>query len=181
MRRLVFIAALASIAAAALNWWRGHRRFGASYINRVVDPWLVRQGIVDKSEGELALLEHVGRRSGTTRVTPVHPVPTENGFRIIVPLGEESHWAQNVLTAGHCRIERDGMIYELDEPTLVSPKTIEGIPPFAAGVLDWLGFRYLLLRKFAEQPGTLPGEAEAIEAVEGTERLQPEPEAVPST
>lgn len=179
MRRLVFFAALASFVAAAINWWRGHRRFGASYVNRVVDPWLVRQGIVEKSEGELALLEHVGRRSGTTRVTPVHPIPTETGFRIIVPLGDESQWAQNVLSAGHCRIERDGMIYELDEPTMVSPKAIEGIPPFAAGVMDWLGFRYLLLRKFAEQPGTLTATFEVGAEAEAPQPI--EPEAAPAT
>ena len=171
MRRLLFIGALLVGAAATVRWWRDHRRFGASYINRVVDPWLVRQGIVEKSEGELGLLEHIGRRSGVARTTPVHPVPIETGFRIIVPLGEESHWAQNVLAAGHCRIERDGMIYELDEPTLVRPTSVEGIPPLAARAMDWLGFRYMLLRRFAERPGTLQGEtapSETNEAVQAS-------------
>src|SRR5690242_1325525 len=79
-------------AIAAIEWWRRHRRFGASFVTRVIDPWLVRRGIVDKTGGEIGLIEHVGRRSGMVRTAPVHPVATEDGFRIIVPLGLESQW-----------------------------------------------------------------------------------------
>jgi deazaflavin-dependent oxidoreductase (nitroreductase family) len=165
MRRLVGLGALAAAIGAAVMWWRGNRRFGASYVNRVIDPWLVRQGIVSKSEGELGLLEHVGRKSGLVRVTPVHPVATDTGFRIIVPLGEESHWAQNVLAAGHCRIQVGEVVHELDEPALVAPSSVEGLPPVAAKAMDWLGFRYLELRRFAEHPGTL----------EATTQTEPEP------
>jgi len=172
MRRIFIIAGLLAAAAAVVSWWRDHRRFGASYVNRVIDPWLVRRGIVAKSEGELGLLEHVGRKSGTVRVTPVHPVPTPTGFRIIVPLAEESHWAQNVLAAGGCRLQLGEQVYELDEPALVAPSAIDDLPPIARRMLDWLGFRYLLLRRFAQQPGTLEA------AVEVTSVPSPEPEAL---
>jgi deazaflavin-dependent oxidoreductase (nitroreductase family) len=155
MRRLLVMVGLVSAGGAAVAWWRRHPRFGASWINRVVDPWLVRQGIVEKSQGEIGLLEHVGRSSGIVRVTPVHPVPTQSGYRIIVPLGGESHWARNVMAAGHCRIQVGETIHELDEPILVSPLEVPELPPTAARVMDWLGFRYLLLRRFAEAPGTL--------------------------
>jgi hypothetical protein len=75
-------------------------------------------------------------------------VRTARGFRIIVPLGVESQWAQNVLAAGHCRLQLDGVFHELDEPVLVKPSRIEGLPKPATRVMDWLGFRYLVLRPF---------------------------------
>jgi deazaflavin-dependent oxidoreductase (nitroreductase family) len=121
----------------------------------VADPWLVGHGIVGGSAGEIGLIEHVGRRSGTVRVSPVHPVPTERGFRIVVPLGLESRWARNVLAAGHCRLQVGDTVYELDEPALVPPSAIEGVPALARRVMDWLGFRYLVLHRLTEAPGTL--------------------------
>jgi deazaflavin-dependent oxidoreductase (nitroreductase family) len=172
----VILGALVSAAVGAVAWWRRNRRFGTSYVNRVIDPWLVRQGIVSKSEGELGLLEHVGRKSAVMRVTPVHPVATESGFRIVVPLGEESHWARNVLAAGHCRIQVGEVVHELDEPVLVAPSSVDGMPPFAARAMDWLGFRYLVLRRFAEHPGTL----EATARTEQESATSPQPAAAPA-
>lgn len=157
-QRLLFAGAAAGATIVAVTtWWRGHRRFGASFVTRVIDPWLVRRGIVAKTGGEIGLIEHVGRRSGTVRIAPVHPVPIEDGFKIIVPLGLESQWARNVMAAGHCRMEADGVIYELDDPSLVSPSVVEGVPPLAGPVMDWLGFRYLKLHRVADRPGTLAG------------------------
>ena len=156
MRRVLYVVAvLASLVLGGIAWWRHHPRFGSGWVNRVVDPWLVRQGIVAESEGEIGLIEHIGRRSGTVRVSPVHPVPTENGFRIVVPLGLESHWAQNVLTAGRCRLQVGGVVYELDRPTLISPMLVEDLPLAARQLMVWLGFRYLDLHRFAEAPGAL--------------------------
>jgi deazaflavin-dependent oxidoreductase (nitroreductase family) len=152
MRRLFW---LGVAIAGFVAWWRRHPRFGAAWVTRVVDPWLVRQGVVSGSKGEIGLLEHVGRRTGVVRVSPVHPVRTAEGFRIIVPLGVESHWAQNVLAAGHCRLQVGDLVQELDEPQLVMASEVDFVPKQAAAVMDWLGFRYLVLRRFAERPGTL--------------------------
>ena len=147
------------VGAAGLGgfvlWWRRHPRTGAAWVNRVVDPWLVRQGVLQGSNGELGLIEHVGRTSGIVRATPIHPVRTAEGFRIVAPLGLESQWARNVLAAGHCRLEVDGVVHELDQPRLVLPSVVEGLPGLATGVMDWLGFRYLVLRRFSERAGTL--------------------------
>ena len=73
MRRPVIVLGLLGGAVGAVAWWRRNPRIGADYVNRVIDPWLVRSGIIEKSEGELGLVEHVGRVSGIVRVTPVHP------------------------------------------------------------------------------------------------------------
>jgi len=143
-----------SIGAFA-EWWRRHPRFGARTVNRVVNPWLIREGIGSMSRGEIGLLEHVGRATGIVRVSPIHPVRTSDGFRVIVPLGGESQWAQNVLAAGHCRLEIDGVVHELDEPRLVEPTEVTTIPSTAANVMAWFGFRYLLLHQFRETEGSL--------------------------
>jgi len=156
MRRpVVVVVCLLGGAVGAVAWWRRHPRIGVQYVNRVIDPWLMRAGIIQKSEGELALIEHVGRVSGTVRVTPVHPVATADGYRIVVPLGAASQWARNVLAAGHCRLQVGDVVHDLDEPTLVSPVAVAGIPSIAGHLMDWLGFRYLELHRFAEHMGTL--------------------------
>lgn len=171
-RAFLTIASLGVLVGGFVAWWRRNPRFGAEWVNRVVDPWLVRQGVVAGSKGEIGLLEHVGRKTGTVRVSPVHPVATADGFRIVVPLGEASQWAKNVLAAGHCRLQVGEAVHELDEPVLVAPSGLEGLPRVATAVMDWLGFRYLVLRRFAEHPGTLDMTEAAAEPVS--------PEAVPA-
>lgn len=163
MRRITIVLGLIAGAVGAAAWWRRHPRVGTEYVNRAIDPWLMRSGIIEKSEGELALIEHVGRASGTVRVTPVHPVATPDGYRIIVPLGIASQWALNVLAAGRCRLQVGGVVHEMDEPTLVRPIDVAGIPPIMGRLMDWLGFRYLQLRRFAEHEGSLEAPATAVE------------------
>ena len=156
MRRVVasFIT-LVALQATVVVWRRTHPRVLTAWVNSVVDPWLVREGIVDRSEGELGLIEHVGRTSGIVRLTPIHPVATEDGFRIVVPLGAASQWATNVVAAGRCRLQIDGVIHALDRPTLVPPAAVAGLPPFASRMMDGLGFRYLVLHEVSAAPGML--------------------------
>lgn len=162
MRRLFWFGAGVAGLVGGAAWWRRHPRFGASWVNRVVDPWLVRQGIVASSRGEIGLLEHVGRKTGTVRLTPVHPVSIAEGVRIVAPLGVESQWVRNVIAAGHCRLQVGDVVHELDEPRLVIPSEVEGLPRLTTRAMDWLGFRYLVLRRFAEHEGSL--EAQPVEA-----------------
>lgn len=165
MRRVLLLGGVVGVFVGSfVAWWRRHPRAGAAWVNRVVDPWLVRQGVAEASKGEIGLLEHVGRKTRVVRVTPVHPVRTADGFRIIAPIGVESQWARNVLAAGHCRLQVEGVVHELDEPVLVVPSRVEGLPGPATRVMDWLGFRYLMLRQFDEHPGTLETTEVASEA-----------------
>jgi deazaflavin-dependent oxidoreductase (nitroreductase family) len=150
MRKVIFIALTASGLYGAVRWWRQHRRAGAGFVNRVVDPWLVGHGVISGSRGELGLIEHVGRKSGTIRRTPVHPIPTTGGFRIIVPIGERSEWARNVLAAGHCRLVLGDRLLELDEPVLETPAEVPDLPRPVRSLFEWLGFRYLRVRTLDE-------------------------------
>ena len=70
-------------------------------------------------------------------------------------MGAESQWARNVLAAGTCRLQIGAVVHELDEPRLVSPRRIAGIPSGVGHLMSWLGFRYLTLHRFAARPGTL--------------------------
>ena len=173
MRRLALMLGAVGVAAiGAAAWWRAHPRLGSSWVNRVVDPWLVGHGVVDRTAGEIGLVEHVGRKSGIVRVSPVHPVPTDGVFRIIVPLGLKSRWAQNVLAAGHCRLQVGAVVHELDEPMLVAPSMVVGLQPLASRVMGWLGFPHLLLHRLSEAPGILDAEPESGD-VERHEELVP--------
>ena len=119
--------------------WRRNRRLGTGFVNRVVNPLLLERGLAGRRASELGMLEHVGRRTGLRRLTPVHPEATASGFRIMVPLAEDSEWARNVLAAGHCRLQLHDRVYELDEPVMVAPEVVGHIGP--AGVAGLSGER----------------------------------------
>lgn len=155
MRRIIVGTALVGTLFATVAWWRNHRRTGSRFVNEVVNPFLLRRGVAGRSRENLGTLEHIGRRSGIRRLTMVHPVPTEEGFRIVVPLGEESQWARNVLAAGHCRLQMGDTVYELDEPAFLEPGSVSEVPAAFRWVQDQLGFRWLRLHRFAKTPGTL--------------------------
>lgn len=146
MRRLVYALVAIGTIVAGVSWWRAHPRSGAGFVNRTLNPWLARIGAIDGSRGELALIEHVGRRSGIVRQTPIHPMPVPGGYRVIVPIGERSEWARNVLAAGGCRLLVGERSVELDEPTLELPSEVPGLAPPVRALFGWLGFRYLRLR-----------------------------------
>lgn len=174
---LIGVTAIGGLAALVVVWMR-YTRIGSGFANEVVNPYLVRRGISGSRRSELGTLEHVGRTSGIRRLTPLHPVATETGFRIGVPLGERSEWARNVLAAGHCRMQLHDVVYELDEPALLAASEIPEIAPPVGWVLDLLGFEYLFLRRFAEAAGRLePVEEPATGLVPVADEAAPTTEA----
>jgi deazaflavin-dependent oxidoreductase (nitroreductase family) len=148
---------------------RRDRRLGTGFMNTLVNPLLVVRGLAGSGRSEIGILEHVGRRTGVRRLTPVHPEPTPAGYRIVVPLGGRSQWAQNVLAAGHCRLQLHDRVHELDEPMLVPAEELSDLPRPVRRLLGRLGVQYLVLRRFATRPGGLddarPGAA--VDAVPG--------------
>jgi hypothetical protein len=154
MRRLIVVSVVV-VAAGAFVAGRRDRRLGSGFMNRVVGPVLVERGLSGRGASEIGTLEHVGRRSGTRRLTPIHPVLVPDGMRIVVPLAECSEWARNVLAAGGCRIELHGDVHVLDRPVLALPQDVPGLP----APVRWLGTaldtRYLLLHEVSREPGSL--------------------------
>jgi deazaflavin-dependent oxidoreductase (nitroreductase family) len=185
MRRSILVAvvsiatALTATIAAFLVAWRRDPRLGSGFVNRAIDPLLVERGVSGAGRSEIGTIEHIGRKSGVRRLTPVHPVATEDGFRIIVPLGERSEWAQNVLAAGHCRVQLHDVVHELDEPTLSEPARTPGLSRISRWLSSWLGFRYLLLHELASAPGSLlePSEQPTAAPLPTPASRPPEPAA----
>lgn len=168
---LAIVAVVVEIAALAVWLWTRNRRIGTKLMNETVNRFLVRRGLAGGRTSEIATLEHFGRKSGTRRLTLIHPEPTADGIRIMAPVGEQSEWARNVLAAGHCRIQWHGRIEEFDEPRMVAPAMLTDLPPLVRRVTDALGFRYVLLHRFAQSDGVL---AEvAGEEVAGEEGFEP--------
>ena len=173
MRKIVSVlavsAAVGGVVAAAAGIWRRNRRIGSAFVNSVVNPGLLRRGLSGGRASEIGTLEHVGRRSGVRRLTPVHPEPTRDGFRVLVPLGVQSQWARNVMAAGRCRLQLHDQVFELDEPMMVAASEAESVPWAVRRVMAALDFRYLNLRTFASSPGTLDV-AEAFHAGDSPRR-----------
>jgi deazaflavin-dependent oxidoreductase (nitroreductase family) len=165
MRKLAFLVATAAGLYGLVLWWRNHRRAGTDFMNRTVNPWLERHGLVGGKGSELGVIEHIGRKSGILRRTAIYPMPIPDGFRIIVPVGGASQWARNVLAAGRCRLLIRERTFDLDQPVLETPDEVPALPRPVRALFGWLGFRYLRLRTVSETPS-------------GARDLVPEPEAV---
>ena len=147
--------AMGAVLVGAARVWRRDPRVGTRFVNKVVNPVLLRRGLAGNGRSEIATLEHVGRTSGMKRLTPVHPEATQNGFRIVVPLGMQSEWARNVIAAGQCRIHLHDQAIDLDEPAMVDAGEATDLPWPLRRVMAALGFKYLNLRTLAAHPATL--------------------------
>lgn len=64
-------------------------------------------------------LEHVGRKTGAVRHTPVRAFRTGDTVTIGLNFGRQSDWYQNVKAAGTCRIHLGGGQLTLGAPVLV--------------------------------------------------------------
>ena len=184
IRMMVAVAALGALARGAAVLWRRNRRVGTSFVNSVVNPGLLGRGLAGGRASEIGTIEHIGRTSGTRRLTPVHPEPTPDGFRIVVPLGPQSQWARNVIAAGHCRLQLHETVYDLDEPRMVPAADADALPWAVRRLMAALGFEYLTLRTFATSPGSLepvtvetPNHAEPAEHAEAESVPEPGAEA----
>lgn len=66
-----------------------------------------------------SIIRHVGRTSGAEYQTPVGVVPTDDGFVIALPYGDQADWLQNVLAAGTATIVHEGETYVVEGPEVV--------------------------------------------------------------
>lgn len=172
MRRIVSaIAVVAVIGVVAARAWRRNPRIGTAFVNSVVNPALLRRGLAGGAASELGTIEHVGRKTGIRRLTPVHPEPTRDGYRVLVPLGESSEWARNVIAAGHCRLHLHESVIDLDEPLLVRAAEVDGLAWPVRRLMAALGFEYLTLHTFATHAGRLETTATEPAVVEEREAL----------
>lgn len=173
MRLASYGAAAAAGGTAVLMWQELRKPVGERFsrarrfANETADPLLLQLGLVGGQTSRLACIEHVGRRSGTIHRTPVFPRLTEDAVIIALPLGEASQWAQNITAAGRCRMQYRDTLYELAEPTIVTPGALGGLPAPVLRRAERAGLRYLRLRRVSEIPGTFATRESETVATEG--------------
>jgi deazaflavin-dependent oxidoreductase (nitroreductase family) len=88
------------------------RHVNRVFTNRVMGTfaWLVPP---------LAVVHHVGRKSGQAYRTPVVAFPSAEGFVIPLTYGRDVDWARNLVAAGSGELERAGGRVPLVRPHIV--------------------------------------------------------------
>lgn len=173
-KALVLLVAGGAIGIAANRIWKELQKPAPDQfpwlrqrVNDTVNPWLMEHNIPGSATAEIACLEHVGRKSGTTFFTPVHPTIRDEEVLIPAPLGVGSQWARNVVEAGRARLQFHEMLHELDKPELITVAEAGLVRPQVAGPFDHMGWRYLRMHVVATVPGTFGTHGMSMPSVDG--------------
>jgi deazaflavin-dependent oxidoreductase (nitroreductase family) len=67
----------------------------------------------------LAIVHHVGRKSGRAYRSPVVAIRSARGYVIPMTYGRDVDWARNMRAAGGCELERMGRRVRLTKPRIV--------------------------------------------------------------
>lgn len=88
----------------------------------------------------LAVVHHVGRKSGRAYQNPVIATPLEDGYLIPLTYGPGADWSLNVREAGVFQLEHHGKIHDLVEPRLIGPEeALPLLPAWQRPVLRLVG------------------------------------------
>jgi len=105
----------------------------------------------------LAVVHHVGRKSGKRYQTPVLAFRSRTGFVIPMPYGRDVEWARNIVAASECGLVQMGRRVRLYNPRIVGFKAAEShLPAIARTALRAANLPgYVLLAREGErtQPG----------------------------
>ena len=129
---------LGVLVALAVVWfvgmrtkWPPVRDFQRRVNRRVFNPRQMRTA--GRPGAYAGIIRHVGRRSGRSYETPVVPLPTDDGFVILLPYGDRPDWVRNVLAAGRATIVHEGEEFAVVEPELC--ETVDSGHEFSASEL----------------------------------------------
>lgn len=102
---------------------------------RILNPQVLRfAGRV----GSLADLEHVGRRSGTVRHTPILAFRRGDTVTVALTYGPDVQWLANVRSAGRCRLLLRGTLLTLGAPQTLDPaEGLARMPQPERALLQW--------------------------------------------
>jgi deazaflavin-dependent oxidoreductase (nitroreductase family) len=67
----------------------------------------------------MAILEHVGRKSGKPYRTPLIVFGTDDGIAVLLTYGPNRDWLKNVTAAGRAQVRRHGKTITVSEPRIV--------------------------------------------------------------
>ncbi len=155
MKRTLRLLGMSGIAIGAIWLLRARRRDGMrGFVTHRFNPVVMKAGLAGGRVSPWAILEHVGRTSGTTYRTPIYArIGGDHAF-VRMPYGSDVHWVRNIQAAGHCRIQLHETIVELDEPSIVPASDNPMVPPSMRKALDRAGRLYLRLHVLDRVPGT---------------------------
>lgn len=66
-----------------------------------------------------SIVEHTGRRSGTTYRTPVSMFHTADGVAVLLVYGPARDWVKNLQAAGGGRVKLGGKTFDVTNPRVV--------------------------------------------------------------
>jgi deazaflavin-dependent oxidoreductase (nitroreductase family) len=101
------------------------RRINRAFTNRLMKPLAGRLP-------PLAVVHHVGRKSGRRYQTPVLAFPTPEGFVTPLPYGTDTDWCLNWLEAGEGVVETRAGRSAVTDPRVVS---VDEVLPLLPAIL----------------------------------------------
>jgi deazaflavin-dependent oxidoreductase (nitroreductase family) len=104
-------------------------RFNRTATNRVGTP------IAARAPG-LAVVLHLGRRSGRVYRTPIAVFRDGDAVVIALTYGARSEWVRNVMAAGECEIDHRGHRVHLVDPELITwHEAVDVVPAVIRSIL----------------------------------------------
>ncbi|GAA4880328.1 nitroreductase family deazaflavin-dependent oxidoreductase [Actinomycetospora straminea] len=103
----------------------GHSRSNQAvrtFNRHVLNPLMLH--LAGRRHWYAARIEHVGRRSGRTHVTPVAARPVPDGFALPLPYGRDTDWCRNLLAAGGGVVTADGVRRTVTSPRIVPAEQV---------------------------------------------------------
>jgi deazaflavin-dependent oxidoreductase (nitroreductase family) len=118
-------------------------------INRYVTNPVI--GLLAGRIGPFAMLDHVGRRSGKARQTPIMAFREEGGFLVALTYGPNTDWLHNIRAAGACSIAIRRQRYHLTDPRVFEADPADmPLPAAIRFFLKIMRVRYFL--RLADKP-----------------------------
>jgi 2-heptyl-1-hydroxyquinolin-4(1H)-one methyltransferase len=88
------------------------------FSKHVINPTMAR--IAGRKYWYMALLRHIGRRSGNSYATPLVALRAGDGFVIGLPYGTGVDWLRNVQATRRAELQIRGLKYEVTDPVIVA-------------------------------------------------------------
>ena len=95
----------------------------------------------------IAIIRHVGRRSGTSYSTPIIVEPLGNKFVFALPYGRNVDWYRNLLAAGRGTVIWRGKEYPVENPEPLLRTGLQALPFLLRGIVRIAGVQHFIEMK----------------------------------
>ncbi len=77
--------------------------------------------------GKRPVIEHVGRTSGKTYLTPLEVLEIDGGYIVVLVYGSGADWVRNVLAAGGGALRIAGSRVDVTDPEVIDAATADSL------------------------------------------------------